>query len=269
MTDSHEPTSPATDDADTANTDSPQSPPQSAWVFWGGVTGASLIIALAVAVIISASSTSNSLSAATSGTPNSALSSFTSLKAIAPDINSKSATMLQLAPVQGASIVAPPFFLTDQSGKQMTLAKFAGRPIVLTFNDDRCTDICTLLAQDVAAANRDLGSTAKKIAFVSINTNPYYPTVSDVKTWTDNHGLGDATNWYYGTGSPTQLAQVAAAYKMQIELNTADRTVAHGTGIYFIDPTGHDVALGEFGTDSADTAPFSHALAQGPKTCCR
>ena len=51
-----------------------------------------------------------------------------------------------------------------------------------------------VLALDVAAADRDLGTLAKHVAFVSINANPHRPAVADVKAWTDAHGLGSADN---------------------------------------------------------------------------
>jgi peroxiredoxin len=38
--------------------------------------------------------------------------------------------------------------------------------------------------------------------------------------------------------------------------------VVHGTELFFIDPAGREAALGQFGTQSANTALFAHAMAQ-------
>jgi peroxiredoxin len=38
--------------------------------------------------------------------------------------------------------------------------------------------------------------------------------------------------------------------------------VVHGTELFFIDPAGKEAALGQFGTQSANTALFAHAMAQ-------
>lgn len=181
---------------------------------------------------------------------------------VEPGINQRTAALLQLDPIGGLGVKAHPFTLTDQNGAPMTLKEFAGRPVVLTFNDDQCTDLCTLLAQDVVTADHDLGTTAKKIAFVSINANPYYPSVASVKAWSDTHGLGRTTNWYYGTATPATLSRLAADYGVPIELDAANKTVVHGTEIFFITPTGRESALGQFGTESADTGPFAHAIAR-------
>ena len=181
---------------------------------------------------------------------------------VAPGISSAAADLIQLDPLGGSAVRAPAYSLVDQTGRTITPAFFRGRAVVLTFNDDQCQDLCTLLAEDVARANTDLGSSARKIAFVSVNANPYYPAVRDVADWTDAHGLGSADDWYYGTGAPQTLAAVAQAYGVPIELDAARRTVVHGTEIFFIDPSGVERALGQFGTDSASTAAFAHTMAQ-------
>lgn len=179
-----------------------------------------------------------------------------------PGINQASASVLQLDPITGKPLKAPGFSLTDQNGSPLSLTQFAGESVVLTFNDDKCTDLCTLLAQDVVAANHDLAGATKQVAFVSINANPYYPQVAAVKSWTDAHGLGNAANWYYGTADPAQLSALWKSYGVPVEADAATKTIVHGTEVFFIDPAGNERALGQFGTESADTAVFAHTMAQ-------
>lgn len=180
----------------------------------------------------------------------------------APGISSVAASLLQLDPLGSGAMMGPRYELTDQRGHRITPATFQGRSVVLTFNDDECQDLCTLLAQDVALADRDLGSAASRIAFVSINANPYHPAVSDVASWSNTHGLGSDTNWYFGTAGPKTLATAAKTYGVPIQLDPAKQSVVHGTEIFFIDPSGFERALGQFGTDAANTAPFAHTMAQ-------
>jgi len=184
------------------------------------------------------------------------------LAAVEPGINTASSLLLQLVPQSAPLSVAPALSLTDQDGKHVTLSQFRGKTVVLSFNDDQCADLCTLLAQDVVAANQDLGAAAKDVVFLSVNANPYYPSATAVKQWTDAHGLGSAPNWIFVTGSPAQLATTATAYSEPIELDPKTRTVAHGSDLFFIDPAGQIAALGQFGTESASTALFSHVMAQ-------
>jgi len=180
---------------------------------------------------------------------------------VAPGIN-PSASYLMKLDVLGGGAPAPNFTLTDQHNQLVSLSQFRGKSLVLSFNDDQCTDICTLLAQDIVVADRDLGSAASNVVFLSVNANPYYPGVSAVRSWTDDHGLGRERNWVFVTGSPAALENVWKDYGVEVELDPTTRTVVHSTELYFIGPNGKQVALGSFGTASADTAIYSHTLAQ-------
>lgn len=214
------------------------------WLIW---TIAGTVVAVIVAVVLIASSIPTVTAAATD---------------IEPRIDKRTATLLELDPLTDVKVTAPAFSLTDQNGKPMSLADYRGMPVVLSFNDDECTDLCTLLAQDVRVADTDLGTAAKKIAFVSINANPYYPSPAAVKQWDDEHGLGHEANWHFGTGTPSTLTNLAGKYGVPIDLDAKDKTVTHGAEIFFIDGKGHEQAIGQFGTESADTSLFSHAMAQ-------
>ncbi|MGH9046590.1 MAG: redoxin domain-containing protein, partial [Acidimicrobiales bacterium] len=182
---------------------------------------------------------------------------------VAPGINAPSAYLLRLDLVPpGAADLAPNFTLTDQFGRAVSLSQFKGKSVVLSFNDDRCTDICTLLAQDIVVADRDLGSAAKNVVFLSVNANPFYPGVRYVRSWSDQHGLAKTANWLFATGSPAELRTVWQHYGVEVELDRANRPVVHSTELYFIGPDGTQSARGSFGTASADTETFSHTLAQ-------
>ncbi len=221
----------------------PQSVPAPSWLAW---TAGGLGLAIALVVILF-----SGIGPGSSGT-----------SAVTPAIDSSTAALLQLNLLSSQKTSAPGLTLTDQHGNPLSLTQFAGKSVVLTFNDDQCQDLCTLLAQDVIVANRDLGAAAKNVVFLSINANPYYPDVAAVKAWTDAHGLGQASNWYFGTGTPAQLAAVWKSYGVAVQLDATNQTVSHGAEIFFIDPHGREVALGQFGTKSANTALFGHAMAQ-------
>lgn len=161
---------------------------------------------------------------------------------------------------------APGFTLTDQHGRRSSLSDFRGRAVVLSFNDDRCTDICTLLAQDIVVADRDLGADRSRVAFVSVNVNPFFPAVADVRAWSDAHGLGHVANWTYYTGGPDALARLEHAYGEQVKADGTTRTIEHGTDLVFIDPSGRERLMGMYGTETADTAAFGHALADAAES---
>ena len=176
--------------------------------------------------------------------------------------SSAAAELLQLDVLSAPLDTAPDFTLTDQNGKNARLSQYRGKSVVLSFNDDECEDLCTLLAQDVVAANTDLGTAAADVVFLSVNANPLHTAVQDVKAWTDGHGLASARNWVFGTGTPAQLAGVAASYHVPVSVDPKTGEVVHGSELFFIDPAGKEAAIGQFGTGSANTALFAQAMAQ-------
>ncbi|WP_295034954.1 redoxin domain-containing protein [uncultured Microbacterium sp.] len=220
------------------------------WVVLWILSGLLIVVVVLLVAAGTAWSTSTSTSASTPA------------GSLPQGLNQETADLLGVVPVPGDSVPAPHYRLTDQNGRAFDERDLRGRAVVLTFNDDKCADQCAMLAADIVAADRDLPAAERsQVAFVSINANPYYPNASDVKAWSDQHGLGHLPNWYFLTGTPTQLASTAKAYDVPIQLDPATRSVAHGSQIFVIDPAGRIVQQAAFGVESADTDPFGHGLA--------
>lgn len=182
---------------------------------------------------------------------------------VAPGINGSAASLLDLNLLNGSNAIAGrDFTLTDQYGGQVSLGGFRGKVVVLSFNDDQCTDLCTLLAQDIVVADRDLGPIASHVVFLSVSANPFYPSVASVAAWTEEHGLGGEKNWVFATGSPAQLRAIWKDYGAYVQLDYQNRTVVHSTELYFIDPSGQERAIASFGTNAANTSLYAHGMAQ-------
>ncbi len=180
-----------------------------------------------------------------------------------PGIDAAAADLLQLDVLPPPALAAPDFSLTDQHGRPASVSALRGKAVVLSFNDDECQDLCTLLAQDVVAADHDLGAAAKDVVFLSVNANPLHPAVADVAAWTDSHGLGGADNWVFATGTADRLAQVADSYHVPVSV---DRRHRRGR------PTGPSCSSStrparrwrsaSSAPASASTALFAHDMAQ-------
>lgn len=162
---------------------------------------------------------------------------------------------------QRSWIVAPNFTLLDQHGRAVSLSSFRGKTVVLTFMDNHCTDVCPLYAKDVEAAIEDLGPLAKRVAFVSVNANPFYPQVKWDVAFDAKYGLNAFPEWTYLTGPPTELRRVWHAYGAYVSLDYHNRTVQHSTYFDLIAPNGRERAVGSFGWSSVDTARWGNALA--------
>jgi cytochrome oxidase Cu insertion factor (SCO1/SenC/PrrC family)/thiol-disulfide isomerase/thioredoxin len=225
------------------------------WLFLGAGVALAAILAVVLFGVVGVGSSSNSLSTtqAEATQPN-----------LEPGINAPTTLLLDLTVFPKSSHQqAPAFTLTDQYGHKLSPAEFKGKVLVITPNDDQCTDVCTLMANDIVIANKDLGPAAKDVVWLSVNANPFYPQVKYTKAWTDEHGLANQTNWYYGTGAPKVLAQVWKNYGFQVILDHKNRTVTHSTEIFFMNPAGTEKSVADFGgVGSASTAQFGHGLAQ-------
>ncbi|GAA0730623.1 hypothetical protein GCM10009075_00880 [Sphingomonas trueperi] len=114
-------------------------------------------------------------------------------------------------PLAGARIGGP-FTLTDQNGKTVTDADFAGKYRIVYFGYTYCPDVCPTDLTKIGAALRVLDKqaprTAQKIVPLFITVDPERDTPAQLKQYVANFhprlvGL---------TGSPQAIAQVAKAY---------------------------------------------------------
>ena len=70
------------------------------------------------------------------------------------------------------SVPAPAFSLHDQFGKVVTLAQFAGKPLVLTFMYTHCPDVCPIMAERLHSVMVGLGADAQQVGVVAISVDP-------------------------------------------------------------------------------------------------
>lgn len=140
---------------------------------------------------------------------------------------------------------APPFTLTDQHARTVSLARFQGESVLLAFVDPRCA--CQGLAHELRLADRDLAGASSRVALVAVDANPMDETVAAVQGFTHRYKLGRLRNWYFLTGTTAALEQVWGQYNIQVVVpKGADRTV-HTDTLYFLDPHGREryVATGQ------------------------
>ncbi len=107
---------------------------------------------------------------------------------------------------------APAFSLTDQHGRDVTLASLRGKVVLLTFLDPVCTSDCPLEAQEFRQAGQLLGADDRRVELVAIVANPVDYQLGYTQAFDRQEGLDGVPNWLYLTGSPAQLAQVWRGY---------------------------------------------------------
>jgi cytochrome oxidase Cu insertion factor (SCO1/SenC/PrrC family) len=135
-------------------------------------------------------------------------------------------------------IAASPFQLSNVDGKPVSLASLRGKVLLLTFLDPVCTTDCPLLAQELRATDRLLGTRATKVELVAIAANPLYYTAPYLRAFDQQEGLAGLRNWTYLTGSLSQLRRVWANYGVVVDTLPGGQMVAHNDLVFVIDSSG-------------------------------
>jgi len=138
-----------------------------------------------------------------------------------------------------ANYPAPTFSLTDQHGRNVTLASLQGKVILLTFLDDTCTVDCPLEAQELRLAGQLLGAQAHDVELVAINANPVNYQLGYIRAFDQQERLTSIPNWLYLTGSPAQLRRIWAGYGVTAQIEPAGSMIGHDEVAFLIDQNGH------------------------------
>jgi len=134
---------------------------------------------------------------------------------------------------------APDFTLTDQNGKQLSLASLRGKVVLLTFLDPVCVTDCPLIAQEFRAAGQLLGASSKQVELVSVNLNPNYTQVAYVRAFDHAEGLDAVPNWHFVTSDPDRLRQVWHAYGVASQNLPAGAMLGHSDIAFVVDQHGN------------------------------
>lgn len=159
---------------------------------------------------------------------------------------------------------APEFSLVDQAGKPVSIARFRGRPVIVTFIDPLCRNLCPTEAKVLETVNKQVPASARPVVIaVSVNQwgNARRYLLQDVKKWNLDG------NWYWAVGSAPALAKVWRAY--QVAVVDAPKTVAgvtvhnisHTELAFALDPSGYQRAVFVYPFLATDVARTVRQLA--------
>lgn len=130
--------------------------------------------------------------------------------------------------------IRPRFSLVDHTGRAVTEADFAGRPMAIFFGYANCESICSVALPRMGAALDLLGAEAAEVAALMITVDPARDTPPAMAARLPEHhprliGL---------TGSEAALAAARAAFQVEVSqvAETADGApiYAHGSFIYLV-----------------------------------
>jgi cytochrome oxidase Cu insertion factor (SCO1/SenC/PrrC family) len=200
-----------------------KSPPRRRWAIPG--VAAVLLAALATPIVLVVSLRGGSAAAAGAGT-----------KVVTPPPVAWSA----------GRRAAPEFRLRDQNGDPVSLSRFRGRPVIVTFVDPLCRNLCPLEAH---LLNQVVASmpVAQRPAIVAVSVDVYADSRADLEQ--DEHRWELVPQWHWAVGAPAELAAVWRRYRIGVQVvrkqidSTKINYITHTEAAYVIDATGHERAL--------------------------
>jgi cytochrome oxidase Cu insertion factor (SCO1/SenC/PrrC family) len=164
---------------------------------------------------------------------------------------------------------APAFTLTDQDGRQVSLASLRGKVVLLTFLDPVCTSDCPEIAQEFRGADQVLGASSRRVELVAIVANPLYHSLAYTQAFDRQERLNGVPNWLYLTGSLAQLQQAWKNYAVAAQILPAGGMIAHSDVAYVIDASGRtrteldfDPGPGTASTESSFAVELTNAAKQ-------
>jgi protein SCO1 len=143
-------------------------------------------------------------------------------------------------PAANANDCLPAVTLVDQHGRDVTLASLKGRPVLIDFIYTTCPGPCPLMTARMAAVAKLLGpKLGRQVTFVSITIDPEHDRPAELEKYASARGA-DAAGWLFLTGTPAQIDQVLALYRLQ-RMRNRDGTVNHSAASFLLGPDGHQV----------------------------
>ena len=124
--------------------------------------------------------------------------------------------------------------LTDQSGAEVTLESFRGRPVLVTFAYAHCETVCPRIVDDVLEA-RLLESTADPAVLI-VTLDPWRDTPGRLPTIAQGWSLGGLAHVL--SGEPERVERTLNAWRVPRVRNTTTGAIAHPSVVYVIDRNG-------------------------------
>lgn len=130
---------------------------------------------------------------------------------------------------------APPALaLTDQSGREVTLEAFRGRPVLVAFAYAHCETVCPLIVSDVLGARRQAAEAAPAVLIVTLD--PWRDTPRRLPAIAQQWGIGDGGHVL--SGEPELVERTLNAWRVPRTRNEKTGEIMHPSMVYVVDREG-------------------------------
>lgn len=129
---------------------------------------------------------------------------------------------------------APAMALTDQTGREVSLESFRGRPVLVAFAFAHCQTVCPLIVSDAVTARDRLGD--KPPAVLIVTLDPWRDTPSRLPSIAKQWNLdGEA---HVLSGAPEVVERTLNAWRVPRVRNERTGDISHPSIVYVIGPDG-------------------------------
>jgi protein SCO1/2 len=137
-------------------------------------------------------------------------------------------------PTLPAGLRAANFSLKDQNGKLVSLSRYRGRVVVLTFIHSLCHDTCPFMVEQIKGALNDLPRSGRDVPAIGVSVAPGEDTPANRRKFLAKHELTNRLAFL--NGPPATMRRVWHAYAMQPVKGPID----HSTYVLLIDKRGFE-----------------------------
>jgi cytochrome oxidase Cu insertion factor (SCO1/SenC/PrrC family) len=141
---------------------------------------------------------------------------------------------------------APGFALRDQDGKPVSMAAYRNRPVIVTFLDPLCRNLCPVEAKILGIVESSLPASERPVILaVSVNQWGNQRAILRADMWKWHV----AENWHWAVGPPAALRRIWAAYKIAVVdapktiQGVTVHNISHTEAAYLVDGHGDERAL--------------------------
>jgi protein SCO1 len=141
---------------------------------------------------------------------------------------------------------APELRLSDQRGQPVSLAAYRGRPVIVTFIDPLCRNLCPLEAKVLNQLDERLPR-SRRPEILAVSVDVYADTHADLMQ--DFRRWSLVPQWRWAVGTPAQLESVWRRYYAEVNVQTKRiagtvvHYITHSEMAYLIDGRGYERAL--------------------------
>lgn len=157
---------------------------------------------------------------------------------------------------------APAVDLRNYDGQRVTLARYRGKAVFVTFLYANCPDVCPLIASNLRVALNLLGTRAKDAQLIAISVDPRGDTAKAVARFVREHELTGRIQ--YLIGSASELARTWAAWKVGSQRDAGQpELVSHDALVYGVSGKGLLTTVYPSNFEPAEIAHDAPKLAAG------